>query len=514
MAILGNIIKKTIELSEKLSTGASAAVSQEALLRDMLHKAKRTAFGTYYKFDQILESDDPVRAFQQQVPFHDFEKIYQEWWYKVESGKSNVTWPGKPKYLALSSGTTKGSSKKIPVTDDMLQATRKTSLQQITCLANFDLPPEFFEKEIMMLSSSTNLIQGKVYTEGDISGISAANIPFWFKNYCRPGDDIFRIDDWNERIQKIAEHAGDWDIGSLSGIPSWIELMLKKVIDYNKLDNIHDIWPNLEVYATGGVAFGPYKKSFEKLLAHPLLYIDTYFASEGFLAFQARPETGAMTLATGNGVYFEFVPFREEHMTEDGNIKPGAEALTLKDVKEDEEYVLIISTVSGAWRYVIGDTIKFTNKMYNEITITGRTSHFLNVVGSKLSVSTMNAAIQVVEREMGITIKEFTVAAVLKQDDYAHKWYIGSDDIVDPDKAAEILDNAIISMNRSYQTARKQALKKVFVKVIPPDIFYEWNEIKNKKGGQVKTPRVMKEEQFEEWEDFVSESMDRHVVVT
>lgn len=513
MAIVGNIIKKAIEFSDKISTDSSAIENQEKVLRELLQKARKTEFGSYYNFDQLLQAKDIRDAFKKQVPLHNYHKMHEAWWSKTEAGKADITWPGKPEYLALSSGTTSGSSKKIPVTEDMLDETRKTSMQQIVCLANFDLPAEFFEKEILMLSSSTNLIQGDHYLEGDISGISAAKIPFWFKSYCRPGDPIFKIDNFDERIQQIAEHAGEWDIGSLSGIPSWIELMLKKVISYNNLNNIHEIWPNLKVFATGGVAFGPYKKSFEKLLAHPLIYIDTYFASEGFFAFQTRPETNAMALALDNGIYFEFVPFKEENITEEGEIKPGATVLKLEELMEGEEYALIVSTVAGSWRYILGDTIKLTNKDRYEIEITGRTSHFLNVVGSKLSVNMMNAAMQILERELNITIKEFTVAAVLNEDNYAHKWYIGSDDPADPVKVAQLLDSTLQRMNRSYSTARKQALKNVFIEMIPPDLFYDWNEIKNKKGGQVKTPRVMKEEQFVEWERFVKESLSKKAIL-
>lgn len=505
MTILGNIIKKAIELKDKLSKEENATEMQEKVLRDLLTKAKNTEFGQHYHFEEILESDNIQQAFSERVPIHNYSKMHEEWWKKMEQGVEDVTWPGKPSYLALSSGTTSGASKKIPVTDDMLQATRQASLHQITCLANFNLPAEFFEKEIMMLSSSTNLNEDGIYPEGDISGISASNIPFWFKNYCRPGEEIFNIDDWEQRIQKIAEKAPEWDIGALSGIPSWIELMLKKVIDYHNLTNIHEIWPNLQVYATGGVAFGPYKKSFEQLMAHPLIYIDTYFCSEGFLAFQARPETPSMKLALENGIYFEFVPFMEQNINDDGSVKQDVKAITLEELKEGEEYIVLISTVSGAWRYVLGDTVRLTSKEHYEIDITGRTKHFLNVVGSKLSVDTMNIAIQKLEDELGVTIKEFTVAAVKESDGYAHKWYLGSEDLTDTISASKFLDTTLKSMNRNYKTAREQALSTVIIKVVNPNVFYEWNDLKNKKGGQVKTPRVMNEEQFMEWEKFVKE---------
>lgn len=243
-------------------------------------------------------------------------------------------------------------------------------------MSNFDMPADFFEKEIMMLGSSTNLQERDGKKEGEISGISASNIPFWFKKYYKPGDEIAKIDDWDERVLSIAKNAKNWDIGALSGIPSWMELMLKKVIDYHNVGNIHEIWPNLQAYTSGGVAFDPYEKSFNALLNHPIQIIDTYLASEGFFACQNRPETSAMKLITDNGIYFEFVPFEPEYVNQDGSLADDAPSITLDEVEEDVDYVLIISTVSGAWRYIIGDTIAFADVERAEIKITGRTKFF------------------------------------------------------------------------------------------------------------------------------------------
>lgn len=506
MAILGNIIKTAIKVKEKLNPDQSPVQAQQQVLRELLEKAKNTDFGKHYQFSRILEAKDMQHIFAETVPAHDYEKIYNEWWHRLLKEEENVTWPGKPRYFALSSGTTGNSSKRIPVTDDMLDAIRSTGVQQVTSLANFDLPATFFEKEIMMLGSSTDLKKRGNFLEGEISGISASNIPFWFKGYYKPGDEIAKIEDWDERVRKIAERAQDWDIGALSGIPSWIELMLKKVIEYHQLRNIHEIWPNLSVYTTGGVAFEPYRKSFEKLLNHPLIYIDTYLASEGFLAFQSRPGTQAMALVVDNGIYFEFVPFEDKNMTDDGKVHPEAEILTMADVEENRDYTLLISTSAGAWRYMIGDTIKFTDKERHEIIITGRTKHFLNVVGSQLSVHKMNVAIQSLEERLQVTIQEFTVAAVRRNEEYIHKWYLGSDDPIDPEEAAGTLDSLLQDMNKNYRVARSKALKDVVVEVVPAEVFYRWNEANKKKGGQVKTPRVMKEDQFAEWEAFAKEA--------
>src|SRR5690606_1579948 len=253
------------------------------------------AFGIKYKFSIILDSPDYISAFQEAVPVHDYDKMFAEWWHYLLEGHQNITWPGGQSYFALSSGTT-SNKKYIPVTDDMLDSIRKAGIQQVLSLKNFDLPSDFFDKQILMLGSSTKLIEKETHQEGEISGISAANIPTWFKGFYKPGFEIASIPDWNEKVKRIAEEAPKWDIGSISGIPSWVELMLVEIIKTNGLNTIHDIWPNLQVYTSGGVAFDPYRKSLEKLLAHPLTYIDTYLASEGYLATQKRPDTSSMAL--------------------------------------------------------------------------------------------------------------------------------------------------------------------------------------------------------------------------
>ncbi len=507
MAIFGSIIKTLIDLKETLTPEGEAAKDQEEVLRSLLKKAKNTAFGKHYNFKEILQARDIRKEFSVRIPYFDYDKLHKEWWYKYQEGESDVTWPGKPPYFALSSGTTGKNSKRIPVTNDMLEAIRKAGIKQVSALSNFDLPPDFFEKEIMMLGSSTDLQKEGDHKEGEISGISASNIPFWFRSYYKPGEEIASIDEWDERVKKIAENAKSWDIGALSGIPSWMELMLKEVIEYHNAENIHEIWPNLQVYASGGVAFEPYEKSFKALFGKPVQVIDTYLASEGFLAIQNRPGTHAMKLILDNGVYFEFVPFKPEYINQDGSIVKDAPALTLEEAEEEKEYVLIISTVSGAWRYLIGDTIKFTDKSKMEIRITGRTKFFLNVVGSQLSVNKMNDAVKELENEFGIKIPEFVVAAKRGKDgEYYHFWYLGVADKqkIDTEKLGNSLDEALKKANKNYKVARSKALKGIKVRTTDPEMFHEWNAANKKKGGQVKMEKVMNEEKFREWEDFLN----------
>ncbi|WP_375240880.1 GH3 auxin-responsive promoter family protein [Polaribacter sp.] len=505
MAILGNIIKGIISLTDTLSTETNHIENQKEILNKLLETAKETQFGKHYNFEEILNSDNTQEAFRKEVPYFDYNSLHKNWWYKIHEGEEDVTWAGSPSYFALSSGTTGKTSKRIPVTDDMISAIRSSGIKQVTSLNNFELPADFFEKDIMMLGSSTDLAEKDDHLEGEISGISASNIPFWFKGYYKPGEEIAKIEDWDERVNHIAENAKSWDIGALSGIPAWIELMLQKVIEHHNLENIHEIWPNLKVYTSGGVAFGPYEKSFKALLGKPVTVIDTYLASEGYIATQTRPETDAMQLNTENGIYFEFVPMNPDYINEDGSLKQNAPSVSLDNVVLNQDYILIISTVSGAWRYLIGDTIEFKDVEKAEIKITGRTKFFLNTVGSQLSVNKMDDAIQYLEEKFATQITEYTICAKRFEDgEFYHSWYLGTELKEDNSKIVDELDNYLKEANKNYKVARSKALKGVKVNIIPVEKFYDWNDNNKKKGGQVKMERVMKESKFAEWERFVN----------
>jgi len=502
MAVFGELIRKAIDVYGFVTSEPDPAEAQREVLQDLLKKARLTAFGKKHNFTELLKSDNLVATFQKAVPVHDYDKLYDDWWHYLLEGHQNVTWPGGQRYFALSSGTT-SNSKSIPVTDDMIDAIRKSGIQQVMSLKNFDLPSNFFEKQILMLGSSVSLIEKDDHEEGEISGISASNIPIWFRGYYKPGIEIASLTDWDEKVRQIATEAPGWDIGSLSGIPSWIEMMLKEVIAYNKLNTIHDIWPNLQVYTTGGVAFEPYRKSFETWLARPLIYIDTYLTSEGYLATQKRPDTLSMALIVDNGIFFEFVPFVDENMDEEGRVKQDATILSLDKAEANVDYVLLISTVSGAWRYMIGDTVMITDKSRAEIQITGRTKHFLNVVGEQLSVYQMNKAMEAMQKQYDMEIKEFVVSAIRKDGEYINKWYIGSNKEMNGPEVAAALDSELCETNKNYKVARSKSLKGVEAEVIPVEKFYRWTEDVKNLGGQAKIPRVMKEDDFLEFEQYI-----------
>ena len=507
MPLLGSIIKSAIELRSKIPSEGyrkvSAYTQQVRTLKKLLRKAQYTAFGEHFMFFDVLRERDVVRAFQKSVPIYDYNSIFMKWWYRSLNGEAYVCWPGKVKYFALSSGTSESSSKHIPVTSDMLRSIKKTSIRQIFSLAQFDFSRDFYEKGILMLGGSTHLQYNGTYYEGDLSGITAGNLPFWFQHFYKPGKRISKERDWSTKLDEIVRKAPAWDIGVVVGVPAWLQILLERIIAHYKLETIHDIWPNLSIYVHGGVSFGPYKKGFERLLAKPLTYIETYLASEGFIAFQSNQNTSSMQIVLDNGLFYEFIPFNEDNFDADGELKTDHEILTIEKVKENVEYALIISTSAGAWRYIIGDTVKFTSIKSHEIVITGRIKHFLNLCGEHLSVDNINMAIKMLEEEMNIEVREFTLTGARYQSLFAHKWYIGTDDKLDPAIAKEKIDYYLKVLNDDYRVERIAAIKDVLVEVLPSKVFYDWMKEKGKEGGQNKFPRILKNSQLNDWEEYL-----------
>ncbi|MBS4013513.1 MAG: GH3 auxin-responsive promoter family protein [Bacteroidetes bacterium] len=507
MPLLGSILKNAIKLRGKLPSFfkiTDPKKIQERTLIKLLKTASPTALGEEYKFSKILKSKDVSSEFRNNVPIFDYNSIFQKWWYRCLQGEAWVAWPGRIKYFALSSGTSEASSKYIPVTPHMLRAMKKTSVKQIFSLARYDFPPEFYEKGFLALGGSTHLNYNGTYYEGDLSGITTKNIPFWFQHFYKPGKRISKEKDWPTKLNEIVKKAKDWDIGVIVGVPAWWQILIEMVIEHYKLKNIHEIWPNLSIFVHGGVSFKPYVKGFEKLLGKPITYIETYLASEGFLAYQSRPNTDSMQLVLDNGLFFEFVPFNSDNFDSDNNIKPTAKTLFIDEVEENVDYALLISTCSGAWRYLIGDVIKFTSKELYEIVITGRTKHFLSLCGEHMSQENMDMAIKMAEDQLNIEVREFCVAGIKYETMFAHKWFVGTDSNVDPEVLKKHIDDNLKVLNDDYRVERIAAIKNVIVEVLPSKVFYDFLRSKGKEGAQNKFPRVVKNHILEEWENFVA----------
>ena len=479
---------------------------QIKVLKKLLRKARFTQFGQLYRFDEILMSRHPGKKFQQLVPAYDYNKIYAQWWHKAKDGIPDVCWPGVIHYFALSSGTSDASSKFIPITKDLIRSNTITSFRQLFSLAKYeDVPKSAIGKGWLMLGGSTQLQKGPTYFAGDLSGIQQKNIPFWFQGLglYKPGKKIAREKDWAKKLEEIVDNAPNWDIGFIVGVPAWLQLCMEKIIERYRLNNIHEMWPNLAFYVHGGVAMEPYKKGFEKLLGQPITYIETYLASEGFLAYQNRQDAVGMHLALNNNIFFEFVPFDEANFDIDGNMVETPETFMIHEIEENKDYAILISTNAGTWRYAIGDTVKLVNKEKSEIIITGRTKHFLSMVGEHLSVDNMNKAIEMVSEELNISIPEFTVAGEPYGLFFAHHWFVATNDLVDKDTLRCRIDEKLKELNDDYEVERKHALKAVIVTVLSEDTFMDFMKSKGKVGGQHKFPRVLKGKMLEDWQKFL-----------
>lgn len=512
MAILGSLLKKSIQLRKKIAgSKAPAALLQGHELEKLLTKAQDTAIGRDKGFSEILnpKNDTPqllYAAFKERVPAYDYNKLYNEYWHRTRVGEKDVCWPGQVKYFALSSGTSEASSKYIPVTNDMLKAIRRTSVRQILSLAHYQhLPPKLFTKKVLMLGGSTMLNNTGVYYEGDLSGITASQLPLWFQSFYKPGPKIAKERNWELKLDEIVRQAKDWDIGVIVGVPAWLQILLEKIVAHYKVKTVHEVWPNLSIFVHGGVAFEPYKKSFEKLLARPLTYMETYLASEGFIAYQALPGRKSMQLVLDNGIFHEFVPFNESNFGPDGQLVETPTTLMIDQVEEGKEYALLLTTCAGAYRYLIGDVVRIVSKQECEIVITGRTKHFLSLCGEHLSVDNMNQAIKLVAEELNLEINEFTVAGIPYGSMFAHHWIIGTNEKVDSAVVRQKLDNTLKQLNDDYATERQHALKEVIVDVVPLNFFYRFMKLKGKEGGQNKFPRVVKGAQYEDLKKFLEE---------
>jgi hypothetical protein len=279
---------------------------------------------------------------------------------------------------------------------------------------------------------------------------------------------------------------------------------MEMIVEHYKVETIHDIWPNLGFFVHGGVAFEPYKKGFEKLLGKPIVYIENYLSSEGFIGYKDREYAKGMKLILNNNIFMEFVPFDDKNFDADGKMVENPEALMIHEVEKGKDYALLMSTNAGAWRYLIGDTVRFVDLARSEVVITGRTKHFLSLVGEHLSVENMNKAVELVSEELNISIPEFTVVGFPHGNYFAHKWYVACNDAIDENILRDKIDERICKLNDDYAVERGSALKDVFLQKLPEDVFLKFMERKGKLGSQHKFPRVLKGKMLQDWNEFLS----------
>ena len=514
MLFINNLIDKTksLQFNRRINT-LKGHEYQVKTLKKLLKKAQFTEFGKYYGFEEILKSEDICKAFIEKVPAGDYLKILP-WWERSRNGEPNITWPGKVDFFAVSSGTTDNSSKYIPITDQMLKAIQRGSMRQMMHIAKTDIPKDHIVKNWLMMGGSTDLDFNGVYHSGDLSGITTVKIPLMLRRITKPEPKIKLERNWPDKISKITREAVKWDVGVIAGVPAWVQMLFENIIEHYKITNIHEIWPNLEAYVHGGVSIKPYRKSIDKFLGRSIKYFETYLASEGFIAFQTHEDSSGMRLLLRNGIYFEFVPFNNKNFDENGNLLENPNVLTLKQIDEKTDYALLLSTCAGAWRYLIGDVIRFTSLKNCEIEIVGRTKHFISLCGEHLSVENMNDALELTSNELGENLIEYTVTGIPHSERYfAHYWYIGYDgNTLNPEIVKQILDKNLKKLNDDYRVERTAALKEIFVELVPNNFFIEWMKNYGKIGAQTKFPRVLNEQKLDSWKKFIKSQSSKNTI--
>ncbi len=504
MPIIGRLIKRTNFISYKRNLKkVKDFSSQLKTLKKAIQRSKSTAFGIHYNFESYVDSPTMFEEFQKHVPIQDYDALFDGWLHKTLQGQRDITWPGKIKHFALSSGTTGSPSKRIPVSSNMIRSFQKVSLKQLATLHELDLPEEFYQAQILPVGGSTKLVKGENHVEGDLSGILRKYAPYLAMPFTKPERKISDLSDWNEKLQMMVEKAPEWNIGFVAGVPSWCILLMEKIIEHHNLKSIHDIWPNFHVYVHGGVFMAPYEARLQRVFGQKVHLMDTYLASEGYFAYQTSPERKSMQLLLDTGIFFEFIPFNSDYFDGDGNLIDSHAAFSIDEVQPGMDYAIVVSTNAGLWRYLIGDLVQFTDIENREIILSGRIKQFLSLCGEHLSLDNINTAIDRVCKSDGIEITEFTILA--KEEDLTHHWYLGMDSSLDEKTIMQKIDGIICELNDDYRSCRKLNLKTPIVTAVPAEKFYQYMESIGKFGSQYKFPRVMNKNQQKSWIDFISE---------
>ena len=458
---------------------------QEELLIKLLQKAKYTEIGEKYKFSSITNYNE----FAKKVPIQQYEAI-EPLIERTRKGEQNVFWPTPIKWFAKSSGTTNAKSKYIPVSDEALEDCHFKAGKDMLCLyINNNPEAQLFTGKSLRLGGSSAVYEDNNSYFGDLSAIIIENLPFWADFSSSPKQETALMSEWETKLNAIIEETIQEDITSLIGVPSWMLVLLNRVLEKTGKNNILEVWPNLEVYFHGGVNFNPYREQFKKIIPkNNFKYFETYNASEGFFAIQDVNDSLDLLLMLDYGIYYEFIPM-------DKFEGENSLAIPLSKVKLNTNYALVITTNGGLWRYLIGDTVKFTNLKPYRIRITGRTKHFINVFGEELIIENAEEALKQACSKTNAEILEYSAAPIFMNGDKSggHEWVIEFKK--QPDNLSyftELLDNALKSINSDYEAKRYNnlTLNMPKVNVANEGLFYNWLKNKGKLGGQHKVPRL------------------------
>lgn len=458
---------------------------QGKLRQHLIDSAKNTEFGKIYDFNSI----NNLKDFCTKIPLHTYEDL-EPYITRMRSGEQNILWHTKIKWFAKSSGTTSSKSKFIPVSKEGIKDCHYKGGKDLLSLYCNNFPAKnIFEGKSLMLggSHSISTLSNKMH-EGDLSAIIMVNLPFWVLLQQSPAREIALMNEWEKKIDLMAAQAINEDISSISGIPSWALVFAEKVLEKTGKKNLHEVWPNLELYMHGGINFEPYKNQFEKLFPKGINYLETFNASEGFFGIQDQPNSSEMLLMLDYGIYYEFIPLE---ISSNKNPK----TIGLNEVILGKDYEMVITTNTGLWRYRIGDTIQFTNTNPYRFIISGRTKHFMNAFGEELMIHNAEKAMELACRNTQTEILEFTAAPkhITGKQKAFHEWLIEFKK--EPKDLAEFtskFDQALKSLNSDYEAKRHKGLILTNPKIhcAKKGLFFNWMKSKGKLGGQNKVPRL------------------------
>ena len=466
---------------------------QRKLLSSLTTTAQNTEIGRKYGFSEIKEN---YRLFAERVPVIDYEglKPYVE---RMLAGEQNLIWSSNIEWFAKSSGTTNDKSKYIPVSKEALRDCHyKGGKSSVASYFNLNPKSRLFDGKALILGGSHEIsnFEGG-YRCGDLSAILIQNIP-QLANYVRvPSKDIALMSEWESKLEKIAATTVNENVTSLSGVPSWFMVLIKKILHDNGKQYLTEIWPNLELFFHGGISFAPYREQYKRLIpSDKMFYIETYNASEGFFAIQNSLDERTMLLLIDLGIFYEFIPLSE---IDSDNPK----VLPYWEVEKGENYALVITTNSGLWRYIIGDTVKVESVNPVKITISGRVKHFINAFGEELMVANADKGLAKACSETGAVISNYTAAPVFMSEGSRgrHQWLIEFDrEPSSLEEFANILDASLQDINSDYEAKRYKgiALDRLEVVVARKGLFEDWLRLKGKLGGQHKVPRLSNERNY------------------
>jgi len=465
---------------------------QEEWFEQLISGAENTEWGKKYQYKSI----NRLSQFKQRVPIQNYDTL-KPYIDRMLKGEQNVLWHSGIRWFAKSSGTTSDRSKFIPVSEESLEDCHlKGGKDMLTMYFNDRPNARIFTGKSLTLGGSNQVSQLHPDASfGDLSAVIMKNLPLWAEFYRTPHLDIALIEDFEEKIEKMARATIDVNVTSISGVPTWNLLLFKRILEITGKKNLLQVWPNLELYFHGAVNFTPYREQFKKLIPNEdMYYLETYNASEGFFGIQDSFGSDDMLLMLDYGVFYEFLPL--EHLHDD-----NPKTLTLDEVELDKNYALIISTNAGLWRYMIGDTVRFTSLSPFRIQITGRTKHFINAFGEELIIDNAERALAEACSQTGAIIRDYTAAPVYFNGDEcgAHEWVIEFEQKpAEFERFVDLLDETLRRINSDYDAKRfkDMALRRPIVRKVPQGTFFNWMKEKGKLGGQNKVPRLANNREY------------------